>query len=415
MTHSKFPLSSRRPATPPEAPSRRKALGSLSGLGLLAAGCGGSGDLAGVGSGGTGQIASFSFGAISGFGSVIVNGIKYDDSNARVTDDLGAPRDLSQLGIGMVVEIDGDADDSSGLGSARSVRIVSELRGPVRSVNRAAGQFTALGLTIQPDASTVWSGIRDLSALIPGTTVVEVWGFANRDNRILIATRIEAVTSTTPRAKLRGVVELFSQSPPSIRIGTQQINLDRIEVLPAGLKQGAWVQVDSSMPPDDITPWRVDQIRMVESGLVNAAKAARLEGRIYNYQSVAAFQLAGLTINASQAAYEGGSASNLSNGVRVRIDATIQSNGVALATRVRLRSDDSSNEDDKEVKGKVYRYAGLSDFSVRDGSNREFLINASQARIDNGGPADIKVGVSLEIKGSPSGNLLNATRIKLSD
>ena len=400
-------------ACAPKRPSRRRALGGLSGLGLLAAGCGGSGDLAGVGSGGTGQIASFSLGAISGFGSIIVNGIKFEDSTATVTDDRGERRDLGQLGIGMVVEIDGDADDASGQGTARSVRIVSELRGPVRSVNRAAGQFTALGLTIQTSASTVWSGLRDLTGITPGTSIVEVWGFADRDNRVLSATRIEAVTSDTRRSKLRGVVQELSLSPPTIRIANQLISLDRATV-PAALKVGALVQVDAATPPDDINPWRVDQIRIVESGLSDTSKVVRLEGRIYNYRSPAAFQLAGLTIDASQASYDGGSAANLSNAVRVRVDAKIQANGIAVATRVRLRSDEDNNEDEIEVKGRINRLNSLSDFTVLDGAKREFLVNGSAARIEDGSLSDIKVGASIEVKGRPSGNLLNATRIKVS-
>jgi hypothetical protein len=397
----------------PKRSSRRRALGSLSGLGLLAAGCGGSGDLAGVGSGGTGQIASFSLGAISGFGSIIVNGIKFDDSTATVTDDRGERRDLGQLGIGMVVEIDGDAEDSSGQGTARSVRIVSELRGPVRAVNRAAGQFTALGLTIQTSTSTMWSGLRDLTGITPGTSIVEVWGFADRDNRVLSATRIEAVTSDTRRSKLRGVVQELSLSPPTIRIASQSISLDRATI-PGALKVGALVQVDAAAPPDDVNPWRVDQIRIVESGVSDTSKVVRLEGRIYNYRSPAAFQLAGLTIDASQASYDGGSAANLSNAVRVRVDAKIQASGIAVATRVRLRLDEDNSEDDIEVKGRISRLISVSDFTVLDGAKREFLVNGSVASIEDGNPSDLKVGASVEIKGRPSGNLLNASQIKVS-
>ena len=52
-------------------------------LALLLTGCGG-----GVESGGTGATpASFASGPITGFGSVIVNGVRFDDSKAVVTDD----------------------------------------------------------------------------------------------------------------------------------------------------------------------------------------------------------------------------------------------------------------------------------------------------------------------------------------
>jgi hypothetical protein len=59
------------------------------GLGLSVAACGGDSLVAGVGSGGTGSFAS---GPISGFASVIVNGIRYDNSQARVIDADGTVR-----------------------------------------------------------------------------------------------------------------------------------------------------------------------------------------------------------------------------------------------------------------------------------------------------------------------------------
>ena len=67
-------------------------------LGLLAAltiaACGGGSDSAAVGSGGTG---SFSVGTITGFGSVFVNGQRYDDSSASVSDEDG-PRSRTDDG-----------------------------------------------------------------------------------------------------------------------------------------------------------------------------------------------------------------------------------------------------------------------------------------------------------------------------
>jgi hypothetical protein len=64
---------------------------------LLAA-CGGGG----VGTGGTGSFAS---GPITGFGSIIVNDVHYDESQARVEADDGSTRNPDDLRLGMVVEV----------------------------------------------------------------------------------------------------------------------------------------------------------------------------------------------------------------------------------------------------------------------------------------------------------------------
>ena len=81
----------------------------LARVGLLAsialAGCGGGGgDIAGVDSGGTG---SFAVGTIGGFGSIVVNDIRYDDSGATVQDAYGRSRAKGDLRLGMVVAIEG--------------------------------------------------------------------------------------------------------------------------------------------------------------------------------------------------------------------------------------------------------------------------------------------------------------------
>ena len=102
-------------------PQRRVAvLSVLSSLALasLVAGCGGGGSDVGsaAASGSTtttttaaaaaAGTAAFTQGTITGFGSVIVNGVRFDDSSATVTDDDGTARSTSSLRLGMRVEID---------------------------------------------------------------------------------------------------------------------------------------------------------------------------------------------------------------------------------------------------------------------------------------------------------------------
>jgi hypothetical protein len=70
---------------PLTAPRRLlRAVCTLSTAALLLACGGGGGGIAGVGTGGTG---SFSVGTVTGFGSVFVNGVRYDDDGARLVDD----------------------------------------------------------------------------------------------------------------------------------------------------------------------------------------------------------------------------------------------------------------------------------------------------------------------------------------
>ena len=123
--------------------SRWRALASLLILALHLSSCGSSVDLlAGVGSGGTGggtTTDSFSLGAIRGFGSVIVNGVRYDDTTAAITSDDGTTLSRDALRLSMVVEVRGSIDGAGTDGVAAQIRVVSEVRGMVQSVSPTAG------------------------------------------------------------------------------------------------------------------------------------------------------------------------------------------------------------------------------------------------------------------------------------
>ena len=91
--------------------------------------CGGGGSVASVGSGGTGTLSAstFSVGTITGFGSVFVNGTRFEDTNASVSDEDGA-RSRNDLKLGMVVKVQGSVN-ASGTATASSFSFDSELQG----------------------------------------------------------------------------------------------------------------------------------------------------------------------------------------------------------------------------------------------------------------------------------------------
>ena len=226
----------------PTSPARRRLLVAGSALGTLAGGCGGGDELAGVGSGGTGQVA-FSSGPISGFGSVIVNGVKFDDSAASVADDLGQARKLSELGLGMFVEIVGTIDEAAGLGTAQSIRIVSQVIGRVDAIDRTARRFTVLTVPIAFNDATVWNTDVEDAALVLGGRV-EVWGFLDSANGVLRASRVEVnIVRTAVSAKLRGPVSEYDRQAAWLRLDRQCVDLQAVPgPLPTSIEVGSIVQ-----------------------------------------------------------------------------------------------------------------------------------------------------------------------------
>jgi len=144
---------------------------------LAACGGGGSGggtSTAGLpGTGGTGIYAQ---GSISGFGSVIVNGIKFDDLQASVQVD-GVTATSADLRLGMVASVQGVRGGVATLGTASSIEAWSIARGLVTQggvVPGGLGQFTLAGMTVQTDSATVFDFLGATTPLSPGLRVA-VW------------------------------------------------------------------------------------------------------------------------------------------------------------------------------------------------------------------------------------------------
>src|SRR6476620_2438638 len=133
----------------------RHLLLQLAAAALLLAGCGGGGS-AGPSSG----VAPtyFATGHISGFGSIIVNGVRFDDSAATVLDDDGnrSSREALKLGMGVEIRGGGISDDGKGpRAPASEIRHGAEILGPVSAIDTVAKSLLVLGQTVRVLDTTV--------------------------------------------------------------------------------------------------------------------------------------------------------------------------------------------------------------------------------------------------------------------
>jgi hypothetical protein len=89
---------------------------------ILAASCGGGGGGSSSGGGGIGGsgVTGASEGAVEGFGSIFVNGVEFETSEAEfeIEGEVGLEDDLRE---GMVVKVEGSFDDNGVDGSATQV------------------------------------------------------------------------------------------------------------------------------------------------------------------------------------------------------------------------------------------------------------------------------------------------------
>ena len=380
------------------------------GSALLMAGCGGGGGgspTASVPAGGTGSSAS---GAITGFGSIIVGGVRFDDSAASIQDDDGADLNSNNLKLGMVVRIKGGkkTDDGSSIrAKADSIEVHSELQGPVDS--KTANSIVVLGQTVKISATTFFEDGLSLATLAVGA-VVEVHGFVDPVNNNLTATRIE----NKPNAKvfkLQGAIKALNTATKTFTIGTGTgaLTISYLTAdLPASLVLANDLVVRVRLALTPLTGTRTAlKIRKYEIEKEDRNEA-EVEGIITAFTSTSLFSVNGLPVDASTATFEGGK-TGVVLGARVEVEGSIV-NGVLVAKKVELEGGEDAAK--FELHGtlsqldKIAKTFVLRGMTVKYDSATILFVGVTALTLAN--------GLNIEVKGKRSaGNVIVATRISL--
>jgi hypothetical protein len=379
------------------SPTAALSVGALLALLALAAmlpGCGG------VDSGGTGQtVKATSSGRVSGFGSVIVNGIRFDDTHAAVTDDDGVPHTRADVKLGMVVEIAGEVHGNSGTGVADRIQFGNEIAGPVESVDAANARLVVLGQTVQVDADTLFEGYAaGLAGVAPGQ-LVEVFAFYDTASGVYTATRIERSVALA-EFKLRGRISGLDTATKAFFIGAARIAYGSIAPpsLPS-LANGLSVRVSLATTPVS-GGWVASSVHTSQRHFPDAQEA-ELEGFVSGYVSSATFVVAGVPVDASGpgVSVRHGNLADLANGVRVEVTGQMQA-GVLVASQLDFKR---GGQQEFELHGAIE--------SV-DTTARTFVLRGVTVAWDDnthftggGRVSDLVVGAQVEAKGSPSGGV----------
>lgn len=323
-------------------------------IAALVSGCGGGGDMwAGPGVGGTGSFAS---GPISGFGSVIVNGVRFDDARAQVYDDDGVLRSRDELALGMMVEVRGSTPvqaASSRSSEASEIRYGAELLGAVEATDAAAGTLQVFGVTVRVKSSTVFANAQGLAG-VPLGGVVEVHGLHD-DSGAVVATRIDlkapsmAAYTTGGGKVLRLTARVVGASADGlvVQTGAGTLSVNSPGGLPGGVAPGATVKL-RLRPPSGAGALSAEGVAVQSAHLPEAGVEAEIEGFITRFESAASFQVAGVTVSTGPATnFIHGSQAVLRQGARVQIDG-VMSNGVLAASKVdfKVRDDNDPGNDD---------------------------------------------------------------------
>lgn len=307
--------------------------------------CGETGiDLAGGGTSGTGV----STGSITGFGSVVMNGVHYLTDSDVAPDfithkfshgmDNSSMRDSDLFRVGMVVTIQHGANDNN----AQQIEYQDNLQGPIAARNSGADNtLTVLGQTVVVSDAAVFASLNL-------NEIVQVSGFVDSAGRIR-ATYIGRNLQSHHHGgeiEVKGFVSGLSSS--GFRLGPlpggtgTTVTVSFAPAVGAGLADGMYVQVVTTDPQPVsgvITATRIDQLspRTVfpEKSIVD------LEGLVTASPSgsgnALSFAVEGKRVQTDGATqYAGGTAANLQPDVRLQVQGT-ETGGFLSATQIIFR------------------------------------------------------------------------------
>jgi len=398
---------------------RRTALRftTLIGAALVLVACGGGGSSAPPAGA---SASSFTAGPITGFGSVIVNGVRFDDSSASVSDDDGNSRSRDDLRLGMMAEIEAGSvasDDSGSRSTARAIRFGSEVVGPVSSVAADGTSLVVLGQTVQVTATTMLDDrmVGGLAGLVPGTSVVEVHGVLDVSTGIFRATRIEPKFNAS-LYKLRGVVSGIDKTAQTFRLGNSGETISYAAIaasVPASLDNGQLVRVrlQTTQVAGQWVATRLDG----GARRMDDHDEAEIKGTITatTFDANKMFSVNGIAVDATNATYPKGTA-GIVLGATVEVKGSA-ANGIIIATRVAPEDQNDRDRGEFELHGMISAHdpIGMS-FALRgitvhyDGAAVEFR---------KGSAANLANGRNVEVKGlrAADGMTLAATRISFED
>lgn len=368
--------------------------------------------LSACGGGGGGTSASTSTqagttsvsGTVTGFGSVIVDGVRIDDSgvtaSADTEDDSVLPVEIK---IGQHVEVEHDGGNV-----ARSIRVTAEVKGLVSAVDATGGAITVMGqrVVVNSDATlgpvTVFEAPYQGIADVVVSDAVEIHGLVKLDTSgrsFIQATRIEKKQSLSAN-RVRGIVASLSTTARTFMLGDLQVSYASANVTPTsrtlanGDEVAVWIPANAT-PVNGVLG--ATKVKIRDNSGTSQNHAAHVGGAVSNLDATAkTFVVNGVRVDASQATINpsGKGFADIVNGAYVRVQGAFVTGGALRASSVTLRAAEQGSGREVELHGSILNYQSGANFMVR-GLN----IDASTARVTCPSGTSLANGLQVEVEG----------------
>ncbi len=383
--------------------------------------------------GGQNPTPTTAVGPISGFGSIIVNGVRYNTDNADFIIN-GKSGSQADLGVGSYVTVEASVD-SSGNATAQSVKYNDQVQGPISSIDTVNNRMVVLGQTVIIDGNTSFDSQitpKSLLGLAVGD-IVEISGTGDADGNI-IASRVEREPAGS-EYEIRGVVANLDTNALTFTINQLTIDYSQAVLEDFGtnsLVNGLLVDAEGTTlnNADALIATKVEYEGADgrdDDSVGNENDEAEIEGIVTEFQSGSNFKVAGVPITTNGSTrYKYGTATDIALNVRLEVEGRYDAAQTLVAEEIEFKngsssSTSSSNNNDLKVEttldavnttNNTITIFGI-DFEV-DASTR--YEDDSSANLRTFGFANLAAGDYLEVKGyDRGGSILYASKIERDD
>ena len=391
------------------------------------------GSLVACGGGGSGSSDSgstsvgTSVGAVTGFGSVFVNGTRFQ-TNGSVDSDDGIGRE-DQLEKGMILRVEGDWDDR-GEGRADRISYDDTLRGPISGMSwddvARTGALTMLGQTIELDGRTVFRGATPTAiAGNPGGYRVRISAWRLEDGSFRAsyvgARAIDLDFDDDNEVEIEGVVANLDESAETFTINGFQIDYTSAQgdddFSLDDLANGIVVEVEGRLSGGIIIAEEIDD----EDDGFDDDDDVEISGSIYDYDAAnRRFSLNGVSVQINGGTeFDDIRESSLADGLFVKVEGDYR-NGVLVAEEI------AGQESDAELDGRIESIDLSNESLIVSGVRVQLTANSLIEDDDDDDDRrnraqdieSLRVGDYLEIEGrqrSTGGGFLEAFSIERED
>ncbi len=271
--------------------------------------------------------SSASTGPISGFGSVIVNGVRYDTSSATISIS-GSNAIESDLEVGHYVTVIGEINSDNQTGTASEVRFQPRVIGEISTINLVTNQINVLGQLIEITNSTIFDNSIQPDS-IDGLTIgqrVRVSGSLD-SNHIVTATRIDQDLSL--ENEIFGRIDSINLITNQLIINGFVVDFSNAEI-EGDLLVGANALVGGTSLNDQLIADEIDIMSFSIGDLENISSLV-IAGPISDTESESRFEVNDFPVLiTSETIFIGGDANNIREDVFVEISGTLVSDQGSL-------------------------------------------------------------------------------------